>query len=70
MEAVTRHDSAAGWNLQISLAVDWLLAWLPNAGAAEILGDHPDAVLGTSLMPTCQAIEVEGGYRLTGQFPM
>jgi alkylation response protein AidB-like acyl-CoA dehydrogenase len=69
VEAVARHDSAAGWNLQLSLAVDWFLAWLPDAGAAEILAANPDAVLGTSFTPTCQAIEVEGGYRLTGQIP-
>jgi len=69
VEAVARHDSAAGWNLQLSLAVDWLLAWLPDAGVAEILDGNPDAILGTSFTPTCQAIEVEGGYRLTGQIP-
>ncbi|MCE7986394.1 MAG: hypothetical protein DYG89_34920 [Caldilinea sp. CFX5] len=69
VEAVARHDSAAGWNLQLSLAVDWLLAWLPDAGAAEILAENPDAILGTSFTPTCQAVEVAGGYRLTGQIP-
>lgn len=69
VEALAYHDSAAGWNLQLSLAVDWFLAWLPEAGAAEILADDPNAILGTSFTPTCQAVEVEGGYRLTGQIP-
>jgi alkylation response protein AidB-like acyl-CoA dehydrogenase len=69
VEAVARQDSAAGWNLQLSLAVHWLLAWLPDKGAAEILEGRPDVILGTSFTPTGQAIPVEGGYRLSGQWP-
>jgi len=69
VEAVARHDSAAGWNLQLSVAVNCLLAWLPDEGAAEIMDGHPDAILGSSFTPTGQAIPVEGGYRLSGQWP-
>src|SRR5262245_33127213 len=64
VEAVARQDSAAGWNLQLSLAVHWMLAWLPDEGAAEILTSAPDLILGTSFTPTGQAVPVEGGYRL------
>lgn len=69
VEEVARHDSAAAWNLQLSVAVDWNLAWLPDEGAAEILDSHPDVILGGSFTPTGQAIQVDGGYRLTGQWP-
>lgn len=69
VEAVAREDSASGWNLQVSVAVDWFLAWLPDAGAAEILEGHPDTILGGSFTPTGQAIPVEGGYRVSGQWP-
>jgi alkylation response protein AidB-like acyl-CoA dehydrogenase len=69
VEEVARHDSAAAWNLQISVALDWFPAWLPDDGAAEILDGHPDAILGGSFTPTGQAIPVEGGYRLSGQWP-
>src|SRR5215475_5365754 len=70
VEEVARHDSAAGWTLQLSLAVDSCLAWLPDAGAAEILEGHPEIIFGTSFTPTGgQATPVDGGYRLTGQWP-
>lgn len=70
VEAVARHDSAAGWTLNLALAVESCLAWLPDAGAAEILEGHPEVIFGTSFTPTGgQAIPVAGGYRLTGQWP-
>src|SRR5215467_14306587 len=37
VEEVARHDSAAGWNLQLAVAAGYFLAWLPDAGAAEIM---------------------------------
>src|SRR5215470_6384402 len=40
VEEVARHDSAAGWNLQLALDVDLCLSWLPDEGAAEILEGH------------------------------
>ncbi len=46
VEEVARHDSAAGWTLQLSLAVDSCLAWLPDEGAAEILDGHPEVIFG------------------------
>jgi alkylation response protein AidB-like acyl-CoA dehydrogenase len=67
VEAVARQDSAAAWNLQLSLAVHWFLAWLPDEGAAEILAGQPDVILGTSFTPAGQAVQVEGGYRLSGR---
>ena len=69
VEEVARHDSAAGWNLQISLAVHSFLAWLADEGAAEILNDGPPAILGASFSPGPPAIAVEGGYRVSGQYP-
>jgi len=69
VEEVARHDSAAGWNLQLALVVDSILAWLPDEGAAEILEGHPEVIFATSFSPTGRAIPVEGGYRLSGQWP-
>lgn len=69
VEEVALHNSAAAWNLQISVASDWFLAWLPDEGAAEVLDGHPDVVLGASFTPTGQAVPVEGGYRVTGRWP-
>jgi alkylation response protein AidB-like acyl-CoA dehydrogenase len=64
-EEVSRIDSAAGWNLQLSTAGEILGAWFPEEGAREIFG--PDAVLAGSFFPPRKAIPVEGGYRVSGQ---
>ena len=68
VEEIARHDSAAAWNLQLSLGIYPLLAWLPDEGASEILNSHPAAVLGGSFSPTHSAIAVDGGYRVSGQW--
>ena len=46
-----------------------LLAWLPSNGAAEILNSKADTILGGTFTPGHPAIAVDGGYRLTGQWP-
>ena len=69
VEEVTRQDSAAGWNLQIAAAGNCILAWLPDEGAAEIMNSHPQTIIAGSFTPGRQAIPVDGGYRLSGQWP-
>src|SRR6516162_497457 len=68
LEEVARIDSAAGWNLQLSTAVDALGAWFPDDRAAEIFG-HPDAGFAGGFFPFRRAVAVDGGYRVTGQKP-
>jgi len=68
LEEVSRIDSAVGWNLQLSTAVDALGAWFPDDGAKEIY-DEPDATFAGSFFPPRRAVEVDGGYRVTGQTP-
>ena len=49
VEAVAYQDSAAGWNMQMSVGASCFLAWLPDEGAAEILTSHPTPIVaGTS----------------------
>ena len=67
-EEVARFDSAAGWNLQLSIAVDTFLAWIPNAGVEEILRDERVTLAG-AFNPPGQAIAEDGGYRVTGRWP-
>jgi alkylation response protein AidB-like acyl-CoA dehydrogenase len=69
IEEVARHDSAAAWNLQLAVAADCFLAWLPDEGAAEIMHSHPSTIIATSFTPGRQATPVGGGYRLSGQWP-
>ena len=69
VEAVAYQDSAAGWNMQMSVGASCFLAWLPDEGAAEILTSHPTSIVAGTLFPGRQAVPVEGGYRLRGQWP-
>ena len=69
IEDIARHDSAPAWNLQISTAINSSLAWLPDEGAGEIMDGHPDVIFAGAWHPPGQATPVEGGYRLTGQWP-
>src|SRR5215467_10076601 len=69
LEEVARQDSATGWNLCLSSGGYYLMAWLPDEGAAEILNSHPHIIFAGSFTPGPRAIPVEGGYRLSGQWP-
>ena len=67
-EAVARVDSAAAWNLVMNQAIAATLAWLPEVVAREVLRDGPTTIAG-ALNPPAAATRVEGGWRVTGQFP-
>lgn len=69
VEEIARYDSAAAWNLQISVGANSILAWLPDDGAAEILNTHPSTIIHGTFSPGRAAIAVDGGYRVTGQWP-
>jgi alkylation response protein AidB-like acyl-CoA dehydrogenase len=69
VEEVSAADSVAGWSLFNPLAWAHLCARLPDAGAEEILGRNPHAVLAGPFHPPMQAIPVDGGYRITGRSP-
>ena len=68
VEEVGRYDSAAAWNLSLSVG-PLFLAWLPDEGAAEILHSHPQPMFAGSFTPGRQALPVDGGYRLRSQWP-
>lgn len=68
VEEVARHSAAAGWNLDLSLGGNFLPAWLPDEGAAEIMYSHPQPIIVGSFTPGQQATAVEGGYRLSGEW--
>jgi indole-3-acetate monooxygenase len=68
VEEVSRIDSAAGWNLQLSSAGDAVGAWFPDDGAKEIYG-QPDTRFAGSFFPPRRAVVVDGGYRVSGQTP-
>ncbi len=68
VEELSRIDSAVGWNVQISAAVELFGPFFSDEGAREIYGD-PNTILSGGLNPPYQAVPVEGGYRITGRAP-
>lgn len=68
-EELARHDGSVGWCAQVASAVTVFLAWLDPAAldAMVIETDGPLHVAG-SARPLGTAIEVDGGYRVTGQW--
>ena len=69
VEEVAAADSAAGWSLFNPLSWAFIAARLPEEGAEEIFGGHPQAVVAGPFHPPMSATPVEGGYRVTGRSP-
>lgn len=61
-------DSAAAWVVQMSNAVGVLGRFFEDRAAEEMFGDG-NAIFADAFSPPGSAVPVEGGYRLTGQFP-
>jgi alkylation response protein AidB-like acyl-CoA dehydrogenase len=67
IEEIARIDSAASWNLQVSIAHDLFGPWFGDRAAEEIFG--ADAVAVGAFNPMRKAVPVEGGYRVSGRTP-
>jgi alkylation response protein AidB-like acyl-CoA dehydrogenase len=65
-EELARVDGSAAWAVMIGNS-GLFTAWLGMEAGKEILTD-PCAPTGGALAPTGQAIEIEGGYRVTGRW--
>lgn len=70
VEEIARFDSAAAWSLQAGNTGAWWAARLPPEGTAEIYGSNPSAIMSAAFHPPQRAVEVEGGYRITGRGPL
>jgi len=68
-EAVSRIDASAGWNLIISSGGITFGSWIPDQGIEEMFSGDPDSILAGAVFPPGKAIPVDGGYRVTGQWP-
>lgn len=68
VEALSRIDSAAGWVYMILAGSAFEVAFLPPSAVSTI---HPHGALtGSAIMPRGRAVPVEGGYRLSGRWPL
>src|SRR5262245_30067928 len=69
IEEVAPFDSAAAWVLQANSGAFWS-ARLPDEGVDEIYGSNPNAMVAAAFHPPQPAVEVPGGYRITGRAPL
>lgn len=67
VEAVSRIDSAAGWNLNMSGNIAGFLSWLAPAGAEEIFARGPDTLFAGGFFPPGPSVRVDGGWRITAR---
>jgi alkylation response protein AidB-like acyl-CoA dehydrogenase len=69
VETASYVDGSVGWCVMIAGCFATLGGLLPPAGARDVFGD-PATIVAGSLRPVGQAVEVPGGYRVTGRWPL
>jgi alkylation response protein AidB-like acyl-CoA dehydrogenase len=68
VEELSIRDGAVGWCAMIGACNGLFGGLLPRAGAAEIYADR-DVVLAGQFRASGTAVQVDGGYRVTGRWP-
>jgi alkylation response protein AidB-like acyl-CoA dehydrogenase len=69
IEEVARFDAAAAWALQSNSGC-WWAARLSEEAVQDIYGVNANAIMAAAFHPPNKAIEVPGGYTLTGRAPL
>jgi alkylation response protein AidB-like acyl-CoA dehydrogenase len=67
VEEIASYDGSAGWNFSIGSSTPLIFGDLSPSRLRTIFG-APDACVAASTTPLGRAVEVEGGYRLSGRF--
>jgi len=70
LEEVSKADGAAGWCLAICGGNNVFAGYLPADAAREIYGSDPNVKTAGAFRPMGNATVVDGGYRVTGQWPL
>jgi alkylation response protein AidB-like acyl-CoA dehydrogenase len=66
-EELARHDSAAGWVLQVTSSSAWWCSRLPTETVEEIYGDGPDQMIAVSFGTPVEGVAHGDGLRISGQ---
>jgi indole-3-acetate monooxygenase len=70
IEEIARGDGSAGWAVMIGATTGVIAAYLPDAATHEIFAATPDGVTGGVFHPRGRATVVDGGYRVSGRWPL
>jgi indole-3-acetate monooxygenase len=69
VEATSRVDGSAGWAVMIGAQSAWFAAFLPRPVAEQVVG-RSGATLAGVLRPGGRAVEIDGGYRVSGRWSL
>lgn len=69
-EEVARADAAAGWIVMILGSTPLATSHLPLETFDAIYASGPDVLTGGSIVPKPMAVATDGGYRVTGEWPL
>src|SRR5262249_51962673 len=70
VEEISRADGATGWSLGIGGEYGAFGGYLSADAAREIYGSDPLVRTAGALRPFGNAVVVDGGYRVTGRWPL
>ena len=69
VRATALADGAASWVLMVLTAHDWMMGSMSEEAQDEVYADGPDTVVPGSLAPAGSAVEVDGGWQVSGRWP-
>lgn len=69
IESLAEVDASAAWLVMVQNHHAHLAAYASEPAAHEIWGQDPDVLLAGSHGPRGRAVQVDGGYLVSGQFP-
>jgi alkylation response protein AidB-like acyl-CoA dehydrogenase len=69
VEAASHADGSVGWCVMIGGCYATFGGMLPLEGARDIYGD-PETISAGAFRPGGMAVEVDGGFRVTGRWPL
>ncbi len=69
VETLAQGCSASAWVYAVLGEHQWVVACMNERAQADVWGTTPEAVVSSSLAPRNNATPVDGGWRLSGEFP-
>ncbi|HEY6438703.1 MAG TPA: acyl-CoA dehydrogenase family protein [Acetobacteraceae bacterium] len=70
VEEISRADGSVGWCVAIGGGSGVFGGYLPSVSAREIYRGDPNVRMAGSFRPFGEAVVVDGGYRVTGRWPL
>ena len=66
---IARADASHGWCASLMIHHPHYLAQFPEPAQQAVWADGPDVSIAASIQPVGRLVTVEGGYRVSGEFP-